>query len=122
MSVLEGAALLFRPQSSFAVRRFIPRTIHLPDLQSLPLLLEDKGWAGEELRVRNCSLARAWGGVGDEQGRDTDMPGEGEGRKETSTEGVPSLRVAGTPAAGEQTWGLREPAPPLLLHDLAESL
>lgn len=82
MSVLEGAALLFRPQSSFAVRRFIPRTIHLPDLQSLPLLLEDKGWAGEELRVRNCSLARAWGGVGDEQGRDTDMPGEGRGGEE----------------------------------------
>jgi len=52
------------------------------------------------------------------------MPGggEGEGRKETITEGFPSLRVAGIPAAGEQTWGLREPAQPLLPHDLAESL
>ena len=52
------------------------------------------------------------------------MPGggEGEGRKETITEGVPSLRVAGIPAAGKQTWGLGEPAQPLLLHALAEPL
>lgn len=51
---------------------------------------------------------------------------QGEGRKRgggrPGQRGVPSLSVAGIPAAGEQTWGLGELAPPLLLHDLAESL
>lgn len=49
--------------------------------------------------------------------------GEGEGGEEGGQDrGGPSLSVAGIPAAGEQTWGLGELAPPLLLHDLAESL